>query len=59
MRWERVRPCVGLTSLDDFEDDTALCSELVNKHYFREESDEEDEEEEEGESVDEIEIDND
>ena len=27
---------------DDFEEDPTLCLNLVNKHYFREESEEED-----------------
>ena len=39
--WEKMCPTVEYNDLDDFEDDTTLCLKLVNKHYFREESDEE------------------
>ena len=45
--WERTRPCVELTDNVDFEDDTTLHVNLVNKHYFKEESEEEEEREEE------------
>ena len=38
------RPCVELTDDDDFEDDTTLYLNLVNKHYLEEESDEEERE---------------
>ena len=44
-----MRPCVELTDNDDFEDDTTLHVNLVNKHYCREESQEEEESEEEEE----------
>ena len=47
--WEKMRPCVELTDNDDFEDDTTLRLNLVNKHYFREESEEGEESEEEKE----------
>ena len=58
--WEKMCPCVEYNDLDEFEDDTNLCLKLVNKHYFREESDEEvSEEDVEEESGDEMEIDDD
>ena len=38
-----MRPCVELTDNDDFEDGTTLHVNLLNKHYFKEESDEEEE----------------
>ena len=53
-------PCVEYNDSSEFEDDTTLCLRLINKHYFREESDQEvSEEEEEEESGDETEIDDD
>ena len=54
MLWEKMCPCVEYNDNDDFEDDTTLCLNLVNK---QEVSDEEDEEEEE--SGDDMEIDDD
>jgi len=44
--WEKMRPCVELTDNGDFEDDTTLHLNLVNKHYSKEESEEEVSEEE-------------
>ena len=46
MLWEKMCPNVELNGNDDFKDDTTLCLKLINKHYFREESDEEVSEEE-------------
>jgi len=53
--WQKTRPCVELTDDDDFEEDTTLNLNLLNKHYFREDSDEEmsEEESEEEESEEE------
>ena len=45
MLWERARQHIELDDLDDFEDDTTLCSTLVIAHYFQEVSEEEEDEE--------------
>ena len=57
MLWEKMRPCVELTDKDDFEDDTTLYLNLVNKHYCREESEEDRVEEESAEESEEEESD--
>ena len=53
MLWVRAHQHIELSDNDDFEDDTTLCLNLINK---QEVSDEEDEEKESG---DETEIDDD
>ena len=55
MLWERAHQHIELDDLDDLEDETTLCLNLVNKHYFQEKSEEvvsEEEEEEESEEED-------
>ena len=44
--WEKMRPCVELRDNDEFEDDTTLHLNLVDKHYFGEDNGEEMSEEE-------------
>ena len=45
--WEKPHQYVELDDLDDFEDDTTLCLNLVNKKEVEEESEEEEKKEEE------------